>query len=57
MRVNMQRIKQLVELLDNTDDESERESIQDEIWTLEEELEYEEGEVYKSRHTGDSYEY
>ena len=42
----MQRIKQLVYALDKID---EREAIQEEIWMLEEAMEFNEGEEYKER--------
>lgn len=50
MRNNMQQIKKLVDEMNNTADGEEREAIQEEIWLLEEEMEYNDDEEYKARH-------
>ena len=39
MHNGMQRMRQLTEALNSTDDELEREAIQEEIWLIEEEME------------------
>ena len=55
MRNNMQHIRQLIDALNNTPDGEEREIIQEEIWLLEEEMEYNEDEEYKARHFNNSH--
>ena len=46
----MQRIRQLLVALDGTDDQDEQDEIQEEIWALEEAMEFNENEEYKERH-------
>lgn len=50
MRNEMQNIKILSELLDKTIDPVERERIQDEIWALEEDMEFDDDLEYKINH-------
>ena len=55
MRNNMQRIKELAAMLDTIKDEDTKDLIQEELWMLEEEMEYCDDEEYKSRHFNKSH--
>lgn len=52
MRNAMQRLRTLTEALDNLDpsQEEEREKIQEEIWELEEEMEFNDEHEYRMNH-------
>ena len=50
MRNEMQQIRILSEQLDNVTDPREKERIQEEIWALEEEMEFSDEREYKANH-------